>query len=233
MSVMGRSMLWMHVALLAAAALIALPGISDVWLSNMGRVAASGAYLAPMSAQARAGLVEKAHDRLIKARACVPPADPQAPNHALTGLETLDACFALNDDDPLYVLTDQLDLPAPHLDLGGLSKVNRVTGDTVSLFANGYVEARVFLPSDGASSIIAEITARRTGPPPAELVVTVDGSPVGHTLLWEDGWQTAVVPFRLTPGFHRVRVEFVNDLVDPVTRADRNAYLRHIRFQVK
>lgn len=228
---MPRPVAWAHVALLVLVAALS-PRLYRGWLANSGRVLAVRSYLAPLEMGTRVTLITAAQRRLAAsgARPCCYEGVAAGGPGAVT---ELDACLA-GCDAALFVLTDRTELPADRLTLGGASKVNRVNGDLISMFSNGYAEARVFLLSEEEQRCRLSLAASGSGPPPVTLTVMLDGDPVAERhYAPQDGWQEITFLFSMPAGFHTLWVAFTNDFVDRASGADRNAYVRDMIIRLE
>lgn len=130
----------------------------------------------------------------------------------------------------LYVITDTVELAAAGLPLGGRSELIQVTDDTVTMFGEGTLSARLFLMADGVEEWTIAVTAVHDAPAPVILEIWLDGGYFG-TLSFDKGdqsWETLSVTGKITPRFHWLTLSFVNDYLDAAAGLDRNAYIRQI-----
>jgi hypothetical protein len=142
-------------------------------------------------------------------------------------LHPLKALMVLTDTNQILSLAD--------LRLGGDSRANQqasVTGaDHVTLWGNGYLEARLFVLNQSAWTI--SVKAQHDNPPPVILTLTLDGQPAGN-LMFDKGdlsWgYLSTDPISLSPGFHWLHIWYANDYFDQKSGQDRNATIRLVEF---
>jgi hypothetical protein len=161
--------------------------------------------------------------------ACQASALP-ACGHSDTLLVPLVDDYYLNQVVPLVVITDTVQLAAADLHLGEQFALNELTGDYVTMFGNGSLDARLFLAAEGIEEWTIAVTAVHDAPAPVTLEVWLDDEPFG-TLIFDKGdqsWETVSVSGKIIPRFHWLTLEFVNDYLDAETGQDRNAYIEQI-----
>ncbi|MBE2197598.1 MAG: hypothetical protein IAE79_03240 [Anaerolinea sp.] len=181
------------------------------------------------------GLPLKDEDRLVRLQQalqqCAAGNEVVPVDANLTRLlaEQFDSCY-LNHLSPLYVITETTHMPITSLYLGGVSQSNRITDETASLFGAGYLEAIIFPAITTSNVSVLSITALHDDPPPVTLTIWLDEAIIGE-FNFERGdktWETLSLPLPMGVNFHRLRIEYSNDLYDVALGLDRNAYIKDV-----
>lgn len=202
-------------------------------LSNYAHLAMLRAYAAPMTYGERI-----THLRRAGQVACYlsggPACDRASAQPDVSILQFVDDYYVALAN-PLYVITYTAQLPASAFELGGVSKANlgrpgQEAGETVTLFGAGYLEARTFFLSDAPGEWSISVQALHDAPPPVVLEIWVDEQCVGELVFGrgDQAWDTLALTQRISPGFHWLRIWYVNDYVERELGLDRNAYVRHV-----
>jgi hypothetical protein len=71
------------------------------------------------------------------------------------------------------------------------------------------------------------LQARLSGQYPA-IRLLIGGKPIGDGQLRQAGWQNVAFAADVTPGVHKLAVEFTNDLYVPEKKEDRNLWVRGV-----
>jgi hypothetical protein len=62
------------------------------------------------------------------------------------------------------------------------------------------------------------------------LVIKLDDTTIGKTMLDQDGWLSLILQAEINEGDHILSVEFTNDIHDPKKGQDRNVFLGDVEI---
>ena len=148
--------------------------------------------------------------------------------------------YYIQGASPLYIITQTSAIPFTIFRLGGDSISNETavsnwnSKEIITLYGSGYIEARLFFLT-GVKSWRVSIRALNDYPPPVTINVWIDEQCIGE-LSYSEGdksWEQLSLNFEVSPGFHWLRIWYMNDYLDKDLGIDRNAYIKQVVLEMQ
>lgn len=157
----------------------------------------------------------------------LPPSDLGKDEVCLQSL-AIETVFAPRNDNPSRI-------EANAIVLGERAKLQKIGSETAAVSAGSGNAIQAGLWFEDTGNYTLDVNALNDRPAPIKLQVELDGKPVGEPLSYDRNdysWttQSTLLPIAI-PGYHQLRINFVNDYYDPQLVAnkddgDRNGAVR-------
>lgn len=141
----------------------------------------------------------------------------------------IEQVFAPRDDNPLRIAADAIVV-------GDGAKLQKIGSETAATSAASGNTIQAGLWFEDSGNYTLDVNGLNDRPAPVKLQVEMDGKPVGEPLSYDRNdysWSTQSILLPIAnPGYHQLRIDFVNDFYDPQLVAnqddgDRNGAVRY------